>query len=162
MFSHEKSSTVLVKHMNLHNNTMLENTCSCNAHTHTHTHTHKHANTHTDSHTHNSTTNPAPETSHATNHHHHRRDSKRSVQTMACLRVWLIICMGCGSGQEYPTRVGPNTLARLLAGILVSTLSATLKHNTKYVCVTFSDITKHLGQVTDWHLGLHTLCHSET
>lgn len=46
--------------------------------------------------------------------------------TFGCLLVSCRMVMGSGSGTAWPTRVGPNTLARFLTSILVSMLSETL------------------------------------
>jgi hypothetical protein len=51
---------------------------------------------------------------------------KKVIQTMAWYLVSLISCMGSGSGEEWPTRVGPNTRAKLFAGILHSVVCDTL------------------------------------
>lgn len=52
-----------------------------------------------------------------------------SQHTMAWYLVSLIICRGSGSATEYPMMVGPNTLARLVRGILQSGISPTLYKN---------------------------------
>lgn len=52
-----------------------------------------------------------------------------SQHTMAWYLVSLIICRGSGSATEYPMMVGPNTLARLVRGILQSGMSPTLYKN---------------------------------
>lgn len=46
--------------------------------------------------------------------------------TFGCLLVSCRMVMGSGSGTAWPTRVGPNTLARFLTSILVSRLLETL------------------------------------
>lgn len=46
--------------------------------------------------------------------------------TFGCLLVSCRMVMGSGSGTAWPTRVGPNTLARFLTSILVSMLLETL------------------------------------
>lgn len=46
--------------------------------------------------------------------------------TFGCLLVSFRMVMGSGSGTAWPTRVGPNTLARFLTSILVSMLWETL------------------------------------
>lgn len=47
-------------------------------------------------------------------------------RTLGCRFVSCSMVMGSGSGTAWPTRVGPNTLAKLFTSILVSTLSETL------------------------------------
>jgi len=46
--------------------------------------------------------------------------------TIACNGVWLHISALVGVADEYPTRVGPNTIAKFGTFILQAALSATL------------------------------------
>lgn len=54
------------------------------------------------------------------------RGGPASTLTFGCLLVSCRMVMGSGSGTAWPTRVGPNTLARFLTSIFVSRLLETL------------------------------------
>lgn len=60
------------------------------------------------------------------------RRRPRFRRTFGCLLVSCRMVMGSGSGTAWPTRVGPNTLARFRTSILVSMLWETLGWGVKH------------------------------